>query len=105
MNARQKSISTVCGLITAMVIGWGMVSAAEPSAAPPEPSKETRAKMASAHERMAACLRSDKAIDECRSEMMKSCKEIMGGQGCPMMGMGMHHPGMQHPASTPPKTN
>ena len=105
MNARQKSISAVYGLIAAMIIGWGTASAAEPPAAPPEPSKETRAKMASAHERMAACLRSDKAIAECRSEMMKSCREIMGEQGCPMMGMGMHHPGMQNPASTPPKSN
>jgi hypothetical protein len=105
MNARQKSISAVYGLITAMVIGWSTVSAAEPPAAPPEPSKETRAKMASAHERMATCLRSDKAIAECRSEMMKSCREIMGEQGCPMMGMGMHLPGMQKPGSAPPKTN
>jgi hypothetical protein len=55
--------------------------------APPEPSKEMRAKMASLHERMAACLRSDKSFVECRSEMMKSCQELLGEHGCPMMGM------------------
>ena len=31
-----------------------------------------REKMAKAHEDMAACLRSDRAIEECHSEMMKN---------------------------------
>ncbi|MGB8692642.1 MAG: hypothetical protein WCD08_03960 [Steroidobacteraceae bacterium] len=37
----------------------------------PPPSKEMRAKMASAHEQMAACLRSDRPMAECHDEMMK----------------------------------
>ena len=105
MNARENWIGAAYGLIVAMVIGCGTASAAEPPAAPPEPSKEMRAKMAAAHDRMAACLRSDKAIADCRSEMMANCRETMGEQGCRMMGMGMHHPGMQNPGPTPPKTN
>jgi hypothetical protein len=45
---------------------------------------EQRQKMATAHEKMAACLRSDKAVEECRGELMKSCQE--DGGACPMMG-------------------
>ena len=56
----------------------------------PTMTTEQRQTMAAAHEKMAACLRSDKAVEECRSEMMKSCQEnkgscpMMGGQGGPM---------------------
>jgi hypothetical protein len=57
---------------------------------PPMPSKEMREKMASMHERMATCLRSEKPFAECRDEMMKSCQQLSGENGCPMMGMGMH---------------
>ncbi len=47
---------------------------------------EQRQKMATAHENMATCLRSDKKIEDCRKEMMQSCQETMGKDGCPMMG-------------------
>ncbi len=53
-------------------------------------SKEQRQKMADVHQKMAECLRSDKPVGECRSEMMKQCRETMGPTGCPMMG---HHMG------------
>lgn len=49
------------------------------------PSPEQRAKMAAAHERMAACLRSNRPIQECHGEMRAACKES-GGQ----CGMGHH---------------
>ena len=58
------------------------------------PSKEARAQMAALHEQMAACLRSDKSIADCRTEVMKSCRDTMGTQGCPYMGMGQHGMGM-----------
>jgi hypothetical protein len=48
-----------------------------------------REQMAAAHEKMAACLRSDQAFAACRDEMWKNCQEMMGEQGCPMMGIGM----------------
>lgn len=58
----------------------------------PTLTAEQRQKMADAHEQMAVCLRSDKAISVCHEDMMKSCKEGMGKDGCPMMGaMGKHH--------------
>lgn len=54
------------------------------------PSKELREQMATLHEQMAACLRSDKSMSECRTEMMRSCQSMMGSQGCSTaMGMGM----------------
>ena len=58
---------------------------------------EQRQKMADGHEKMAVCLRSEKAISDCHEEMMKACKEDMGKDGCPMMGgKGMHHGHMKH---------
>jgi len=75
--------------------------AAEPPPAPAAPSQQQRATMAAAHEKMAACLRSDKSIDVCRTEMHKACMS-MGESHCSMMGaketMAMHN-GM-HPAET-----
>lgn len=61
-----------------------------PPAAEAAPSREMREKMAAAHESMAACLRSEKSFADCRNEMQRSCQQMHGGQGCPMMGMGMH---------------
>ena len=52
---------------------------------------EQRGKMADAHDKMASCLRSDRPMKDCHEEMMKSCQENMGKEGCPMGGMGMHH--------------
>jgi hypothetical protein len=76
--------------LTAIVLlsGSATALAAEPTAAPSTPSKEMRENMATIHERMAACLRSDKPFAECRQAMQQSCSNMMGGQGCPMMGMG-----------------
>lgn len=47
-------------------------------------SKEDRAKMADMHSKMADCLKSDKPMSECKTEMMDSCKDM--GNACQMMG-------------------
>jgi hypothetical protein len=62
---------------------------------PPQMTAEQRAKMATAHEQMAACLRTERPVAECHDELMKSCQEAMG-TSCPMMG-GMRHHKMQPP--------
>ena len=54
---------------------------------------EQRQKMASLHDKMAACLRSEKPLADCRQEMWKSCKEMGKEGGCPMMG---EHHGKMH---------
>jgi hypothetical protein len=72
-----------------MIAGAGAAFAAEESPAAQTPSKETRDKMAAVHEKMAACLRSEKPFADCRGEMQQNCQTMMGEQGCPMMGMGM----------------
>jgi hypothetical protein len=86
--------------------------AADAPAAPSSPTKEMRERMATLHEQMAACLRSDKPVSECRTEMLKHCQAMMGNQGCTrmmgragMMGMGkgMHGPMTSSPPSSPPK--
>lgn len=64
------------------------LAANPPATTPTGPSKDTREKMAVLHEQMAACLRSDKPIADCRDEMRKNCQTTVGAQGCPMMGMG-----------------
>lgn len=60
----------------------------------PKMTKEQREKMATLHDKMAACLRSEKAMPDCHQEMKKSCTE-MGEENCPMM---RHHmkKGMKH---------
>lgn len=55
---------------------------------------DQRKNMADLHEKMAVCLRSDKALDECHTEMMTACKDLMGAESCPMMGGMMDHHGM-----------
>lgn len=82
---------------------------ADPPQAPPI-TRDMREKLARLHEHMAACLRSDKPIAECRHEMMQGCYRELGAHECPMMGMGMGHgmmgmPGMMHgaPDSSAPR--
>ncbi len=84
----QSSIRSVLVLAAMSVMGTVALAATQPAPAPATVSKETREKMAVVHEQMAACLRSDKSLADCHTEMMKSCKESLGDQGCPMMGMG-----------------
>jgi len=87
-------------LAAMLLAGAAAVFAAdEPKATPPAPSQQMREQMASLHEKMATCLRSDKPFADCRSEMQTNCKSMMGEHGCPMMGMGMgmHDQMKKHP--------
>jgi hypothetical protein len=52
------------------------------------PSAESRAHMATMHEQMASCLRSDKPMADCRAEMMKACQAMSPNEGCQMSGRG-----------------
>jgi hypothetical protein len=63
-----KDLSVGLPVVDARYSGGGRCIASTPQAAL---SKETREKMATLHEHMAACLRSDKSISDCRSEMMQ----------------------------------
>ena len=84
----------------AMLLGMGAAFSAEPPAqSHPALSKEQREKMAAIHEQMAACLRSDKPVADCHREAMKNCQEMMGKEGCPMMGA-MHQHMMQQSSKT-----
>ena len=63
-----------------------------------EMTKEQRQKMADMHDKMAACLRSEKALSDCHKDMMQGCQETMGKDSCPMMDHmgGMMGKGMMH---------
>ena len=99
-------VKKMAGLCSVIALVANLSFAAEPSPKPgrmKEPTKEQRQKMAELHEKMANCLKSDRAVSECRKEMMQSCKETMGNDGCPMGGMmhgkrghGMHHHEMEN---------
>ena len=70
-----------------VIAGSSIVFGADPQqSTPAEPSPTSRQKMAEVHQRMATCLASDKPIAQCRSEMWKNCQDLMGKDGCPMMG-------------------
>lgn len=103
MSIRQISKPLLGCFMASMLISGVALGAERASVASPEPSKELRAKMATMHEQMAACLRSDRSFSDCRSEMRKACQETMSGQGCPTMGMGRYHPMMKGPSSAAPK--
>jgi len=105
VTTRHSSKSLLYSLIASMLISAITLAADNAPVGPPEPSKEMRAKMATLHEQMATCLRSDKSFSDCRSEMMKGCQQLMGERACPMMGMGMHNQMMKGPSSSAPKDN
>jgi hypothetical protein len=94
MYTRRTANALIPNLMASIVLIAG-ASAAFAADQPPAaaPSKEMREKMATLHEQMAACLRSDKVISDCRAQMMKECSEQMGQKDCPMMGM---HDRMMH---------
>ena len=80
-----------CGV--ALLWSAGNALATEPAHdTRPPPTKEMREKMAEAHEKIAACLRSDRPIDECHAEM-KKMHETMKHEHATM-----DHP---EPATTP----
>ncbi|WP_129782309.1 hypothetical protein [Peristeroidobacter soli] len=89
MSKSQIASGPIQVLMAAIMFAGAAFAAEVPPAADPVPSKEVRAKMAAAHEAMAACLRSDKSVADCRNEMQTTCRK-MHGDGCMMMSMGMH---------------
>ena len=101
---QARAVLAACG--AALLWSAGTAFATEPpppgQAAPagrpmhgdhPAPTKEEREKMAAAHEKMAACLRSDRPMSDCHAE-----KKMMHEQ------MMHDHPMKDHPAGeTAPK--
>lgn len=86
-----KIIFAACLLLTSLATPALSADSPKPTAkkAMMELTPAQREEMAVAHEKMAACLRSDKPLSDCHKEMMKSCKGMKGG--CPMMGMKHKH--------------
>ena len=113
-NSTRRVATSIAGALL-IALGSAVFAANPPTTTPSAPSKAMREKMAAVHEQMAACLRSDKSISECRAEMRQQCQEMMGAQGCTMMmGMGGGMMGMGKgmqggmmsnppPSSSPPK--
>jgi hypothetical protein len=80
MQVIRSSNPTRAALFTgiALLCTAGLVLADDPApSSHPAPTKEMREKMAKAHEDMAACLRSDRTVEECHSEMMKNHDMMM----------------------------
>ena len=78
-----------CGV--ALLWAAGTVLADEPQhTTRPAPTKEQRDTMAQAHDKMAACLRSERAIEDCHAEMMKNHDMMMHD-----------HPKMDHSTAAP----
>jgi hypothetical protein len=94
----MKRIGLLLGMVamlggSALAQDKGTTPTKAPQTKAPQMTPEQRGKMADLHEKMAACLRSNRPISECHNDMMKGCQETMGAGGCPMMGgMGPHGP-------------
>lgn len=86
MNTIRFTRGLLAGVVAVSSFA-GSTIAAEPPSQAPAPSKAMREQMATVHEKMALCLRSDKSFAECRDEMQKNCQD-MDEHACPMMGMG-----------------
>ncbi|MCM2278080.1 MAG: PepSY domain-containing protein [Oligoflexia bacterium] len=75
-------------ILTALIAIPALAQEAKPTETRMSPAD--RGKMATLHENLATCLRSNRPLNECRTEMRRNCQEMMGKAGCPMaMGMGM----------------
>ena len=87
MNVRASPLQSTSLIATlALIFGASAALAAEPpSQGHPTMSKEQREKMATIHDQIAACLRSDKAVADCHKEAMKSCQDARGTDWCSMM--------------------
>lgn len=79
MNYITAAIIMILTLATGTVFG-NQKDKTEKKAQMMEMTQEQRESMAARHEKLAACLRSGKATNECRDEMMNV-------DDCPMMGM------------------
>jgi hypothetical protein len=86
----KKQIFAICIGLACTGGALGSSIGATKSDSAEAPSKESREKMAAAHENMAQCLRSEATIEDCHKQMMDQCHDTNGD--CPMMGKGM----MQH---------
>jgi hypothetical protein len=85
--SRVRASSLACG--AALLWAAGAALAADPATPPtppappahggdhPAPTKQQREQMAEAHEKIAACLRSDQPINVCHEEMMKMHEAMM----------------------------
>lgn len=94
MNSRNISLriklrSWILAAALATLASFSTTSSAAPPSAEPAASHQMREQMAAMHEQAAACLRSDKPMAECRSEMMQTCQKMMGGSCKVMKGMQM----------------
>ena len=109
-SGRRVAAAITAALLIALSTA---VLAADAPVATSTPTKAMRERMATLHDEMAACLRSDKSISECRAEMQRHCQAMMGNVGCTrmmgtggMMGMGGgmmgRGKGMQGPMTSGP---
>lgn len=64
------------------------VAMAEPKADGDRQSKiKMHEQMAETHRKAADCLKANKPMEECKSEMMKNCPMMKAGKKCPMKDM------------------
>lgn len=87
-NLNMKKSWVVCGMMA--LVSLNAFSKGT------ELSAEERQKMAVAHDKMAACLRTERPMTECEAELAESCSH-MKGKKCPMMrGKKGHHEHHEH---------
>jgi hypothetical protein len=90
MKLTKRTILITVSLTLVSLASYGADASKKPMSMD---TPEMRQKIAGMHQKMADCLRSDKPMATCKSEMMKECHESMGKEGCGMM-KDMHGHGM-----------
>lgn len=85
--------ASIAALLT--LVACASIAAEEPSQdkRPAPPTKQERERLATLHEHMATCLRSDKTLRECHESARKECEDTLGDRCRDMMRamMGMQH--------------
>lgn len=86
MKISRKPIAAVLSLILASFVILPAQSFAETKSADDRQAKiKMHEQMAETHQKAAACLKTEKPMEECKAEMMKGCPMMKAGKKCPMM--------------------
>jgi len=101
MTARRNLPRATLASVIIMACAGSTLAADGTKPECPTPTKEIRERMAAEHEQMAACLRSNKALTQCRTEMAKNHQEVTREMGCP--GSKMRPNTDKHPQTAPQK--
>ncbi len=86
-NQFKKPFATVLSVVVSSFLVLPATSFAEAKDDDRSAKIKMHEQMADTHKKAAACLKTNKPMEECKAEMMKNCPMMKTGKKCPMMDM------------------